>query len=546
MRNAEGTNDLVGLSRDTANANEKIDRPDKKAMEERMELIRSSVELVNGISDAIATAKMKAAQDSSSDEYRAARQQLLEHGNSNPTDEQIAQQVSQYFGMGSSFKKATQAISAVVQGVLGGNIGGALVGAASPYVAQSIKEATDGDNTASLMAHAVWGAVVATSQGNSALAGATGAGVGEYIAKQLYPNKSVNQLTESEKQTVSALSTLAGGLIGGLAAGGLDSAVAAAGTAKNAAENNDMGMMAGSDLGFWLSKANDCDTACKAKIAEQNARGGLVISSFLLAGVIGSVGVAAAPEVIAAARAAGQACAANPALCINEITLWAAEAGMGEALPAGLALGGASKLTAEQLSDMRALMELEKKTKVDVSSDIINIVVAGGGGAKSSGRMEVVGNGEGIFKKSDLKPYTPDTPVLSQANDASCAAASCRMAANLGDVPEAYIREAIGTTHEGTALSKIPSGLKELGFEGRAEYTSSLNIEALTGAVQNGGAVVASVRAGEGAHAIVVESVQGGRAFIKDPWPVGAGSSYSVPIESLKSVLTGGGVVIYP
>ncbi|WP_460164768.1 VENN motif pre-toxin domain-containing protein [Pseudomonas sp. S1_G07] len=63
-------------------------------------------------------------------------------------------------------------------------------------------------------------------------------GIGEYIAKQLYPNKPVDQLTESEKQTISALSTLAGGLAGGLAAGGLNNAIAAAGTAKNAVENN--------------------------------------------------------------------------------------------------------------------------------------------------------------------------------------------------------------------------------------------------------------------------------------------------------------------
>ncbi len=256
VRNAEGANDLVGLSRDTANANEKLDRPDKKAMEERMELIRSSVELVNGVSDAIATAKMKAAQDPNSDEYKAARQQLLDKGNANPTGDQIAQQVSQSYGVGSSFKKAAQAVSAVVQGVLGGNIGGALAGAAAPYVAQSIKEATKGDDAANLMAHAVWGAVLASSQGNSALAGAAGAGLGEYIAKQLYPNKSVDQLTESEKQTVSALSTLAGGLAGGLAAGGLENAIAAAGAAKNAVENNHLSFIEGVDLDKKQSEYN--------------------------------------------------------------------------------------------------------------------------------------------------------------------------------------------------------------------------------------------------------------------------------------------------
>jgi len=242
VRNAEGTNDLVGLSRDTANANEKIDRPDKKAMEERMELIRSSVELVNGISDAIATAKMKAAQDSNSEEYKAARQQLLDKGNANPTGDQIAQQVSQNYGVGSSFKKAAQAVSAVVQGVLGGNIGGALAGASAPYIAQEIKKVTQDDDVASVMAHAVLGAVVAKTSGNSALSGAAGAGLGEFIAKQLHPNKATSELTETEKQTISALSTLAGALAGGIVGGGSAGAATGAKGAKNAVENNEISL----------------------------------------------------------------------------------------------------------------------------------------------------------------------------------------------------------------------------------------------------------------------------------------------------------------
>ena len=50
-----------------------------------------------------------------------------------------------------------------------------------------------------------------------------GAGGGElasrYIAGQLFPGKTAEQLSESEKQQVSALSQLAAGLAGGLATG---------------------------------------------------------------------------------------------------------------------------------------------------------------------------------------------------------------------------------------------------------------------------------------------------------------------------------------
>ena len=61
VRSAEGANDLVGLNRDTANANQKLDKPDQKVMQERIDLIQSTVQLSTGIVDAVAKAKSDAA-----------------------------------------------------------------------------------------------------------------------------------------------------------------------------------------------------------------------------------------------------------------------------------------------------------------------------------------------------------------------------------------------------------------------------------------------------------------------------------------------------
>ncbi|WP_448650374.1 two-partner secretion domain-containing protein [Pseudomonas fluorescens] len=592
VRNAEGANDLVGLNRDTANANEKLDRPDKKAMEERMELIRSSVELVNGISDAIATAKMKAAQDPKSDESKAARQQLLDKGTVNPTPDQIAQQVSQNYGVGSSFKKAAQAVSAVVQGVLGGNMGGALAGAAAPYVAERIKKVTEDDDTANLMAHVVWGAVLAKAQGNSALAGAAGAGLGEYIAKQLYPNTPRDQLTETQKQTISALSTLAGGLAGGLAAGGFDNAIAAAGAAKNAVENNQLSVIDGVSLD---KKRQEYTSSCLGVSSKECTQLAADIQDLLKKGestlkdevislesdatwaskqehkpgdiVMCKTSVTAFCVVTdkSVKTADGEEWYLKPATVEQALEGRADQAKLKSDLKASLhqvavdavseGCGGMGLVgIACQLSMGAGVTNPVTETKATTGERIgwfaqalLNIVgLKAAVAAKDIALTKRAGNGEGIFERSEIKPYTPESPVLGQANEASCAAASCRMAANLGDVPEAYIREAIGTTSEGTALSRIPSGLKELGFGGSAQYTSSLNVEMLNSAIQSGSSVVVSVRAGSGAHAIVIESIKSGRVFIKDPWPVGIGSSYSVPVKSLSSVMTGGGVIIHP
>ncbi|MGR4037949.1 two-partner secretion domain-containing protein [Pseudomonas sp. 910_21] len=59
VRNPEGGNDLLGLNRDTANANQKLDRPDERAMQERMDLIQGVVDLAKGTLDAIVSAKQK-------------------------------------------------------------------------------------------------------------------------------------------------------------------------------------------------------------------------------------------------------------------------------------------------------------------------------------------------------------------------------------------------------------------------------------------------------------------------------------------------------
>ncbi|WP_408981245.1 hemagglutinin repeat-containing protein [Pseudomonas sp. B21-028] len=63
VRNAAGVNDLVGLSRDTDNANSRLDRPDEKAMEERIELIQSTVALSKTVISEVASAQQQAASE---------------------------------------------------------------------------------------------------------------------------------------------------------------------------------------------------------------------------------------------------------------------------------------------------------------------------------------------------------------------------------------------------------------------------------------------------------------------------------------------------
>ncbi|WP_367374514.1 hemagglutinin repeat-containing protein [Pseudomonas lini] len=418
VRNPEGAQDTVGLNRDTKNANEHLDKPDEEAMNERVELVKSSIELVKGVGDAVATAKIDEAKDQNSEAFKAARQKLLDNGVADPSREQVAKQVQSDYGVGSSFQKASQAVTGIVQGILSGDIGAAVGGGAAPYLAQAVKQLTEGDDAANLMAHAVLGAVLAKTQQGSALAGAAGASLGELIANKLFPGKSRDQLSEADKEMISALSTMAGGLAGGLVGGDSANAVAGAGAARNAVENNAMGMMAGGDLGFWLADVKGCDSACKADIAKQTAEGGVLVSGAMLAATVGAV---ATPEVIAVAQAAARACSANPVLCANETTVWLAEMAASEALPAGLVVGGAAKLSAEQLSDARALMVIETQTGKKITSEMLGSALGKTGSGTVASDEVVVRLTPQSFGFSTV---ADDPQSLKMWNDAMRSAAS--------------------------------------------------------------------------------------------------------------------------
>ncbi|MDM5182213.1 hypothetical protein PO883_34150, partial [Massilia sp. DJPM01] len=139
----------------------------------------------------------------------------------------------------------------------------------------------------------------------------------------------------------------------------------------------------------------------------------------------------------------------------------------------------------------------------------------------------------------------PSGPLLPQQTDSSCVSASCRMAANLGEIPESWVRGELGTSVTGTSLSNVPQGLAKLKFEGKATYVDNMSLQGMKNVTGKGDVVIISVWQGEGkSHAMVLDKIEGGRAFIRDPWPERIGKSYSITVEVLKNIMTGRAVVV--
>lgn len=254
------TQDINQLSRDVEHANQTLSPIfDKEKEQERLQQAQLIGEIGNQVADIARTEGSIRATNAAKEKLNHVNAQDLQEAKAawekaNPgktaTLEDINGQIYQTayndalsasgFGTGGQYQQAIQAATAAVQGLAGSDLSAALAGGAAPYVAEVIGHYSGLNDAGKVAAHAVVNAALAAAQGQNALAGATGAATGELvgmIATEMY-GKPADELDETQKQTVSALATLAAGLSGGLAGDSSASAVAGAQAGKTTVENN--------------------------------------------------------------------------------------------------------------------------------------------------------------------------------------------------------------------------------------------------------------------------------------------------------------------
>ena len=264
--------DVSTLSRDTDHANGSIDPIFNKEKEQkRLQTAQMIGEIGNQVADIARTNGKIAATEAAnekmktagSDARNAAISQLKKDGKE-VTDQAIHDQMYQTFyneafnqsgmGTGQSTQRAITAATAAIQALAGGDIKAAIAGGAAPYIANAIANVIpEKDLKGRVLAHAVVNAALAAASGRDAASAAAGAAVGELVGKIAVDKlagkiavdgfgKQISELSEEDKQTVSALATLASGLAGGLVGDSSANAVAAAQAGKTTVENNTLGV----------------------------------------------------------------------------------------------------------------------------------------------------------------------------------------------------------------------------------------------------------------------------------------------------------------
>ncbi|GDN51330.1 hemagglutinin-related protein [Escherichia coli] len=263
--------DVADLNRDAAHANQTLSPIfDREKEQQRLQQAQLIGEIGNQVADIARTEGQIAGEKAKRDPaaLNQARAELEAAGKPF-TEQDVAQRAynngmaASGFGTGGKYQQAIQAATAAVQGLAGGNLSAALAGGAAPYLAEVVKTMTtdpvtgEVNKAANVAAHAVVNAALAVAQGNNALAGAAGAAAGEVvgmIATQMY-GKPVNELSETEKQTVSTLATVAAGLAGGLVGDSGASAVAGAQSGKTTVENN---YLSSKQIDAWSAEMKSC------------------------------------------------------------------------------------------------------------------------------------------------------------------------------------------------------------------------------------------------------------------------------------------------
>ncbi|GAA5107834.1 hypothetical protein GCM10023211_09370 [Orbus sasakiae] len=208
----EQQQDITQLSRDTDNANNALDKIfDKEKEQNRQDIVNSLKELAAQV--------------------KKLEQDFNQNAGKESTDGK----------MGNAFSKGIDAATSILTGLITGDIAGGLAGASAPYLAELIKNNAP-DEASRLVAHALLGATIAQLQGNSVLSGGSGALLGEtaadIIRRGLYNGRNVEELSESEKDNISALAQLASGFAIALSGGNTNDIGTAVAGSKNAVENN--------------------------------------------------------------------------------------------------------------------------------------------------------------------------------------------------------------------------------------------------------------------------------------------------------------------
>ncbi|REC61279.1 hypothetical protein DRF65_16300 [Chryseobacterium pennae] len=148
-----------------------------------------------------------------------------------------------------------------------------------------------------------------------------------------------------------------------------------------------------------------------------------------------------------------------------------------------------------------------------------------------------------------IERWISEAKVFGQSTDYTCAATSLRMTLHDKGILllEDELARALKTDTYGASILDIPDALyfKRLEDQVTAIAEKDIKLSKLLEKLEDGDKAVVSLRTDEfKGHAVVLEKVEGGKVFLRDPLPMNQGASYSMKIEDFEKIFNDKAVII--
>ncbi|WP_439480044.1 cysteine peptidase family C39 domain-containing protein [Chryseobacterium aquaticum] len=183
---------------------------------------------------------------------------------------------------------------------------------------------------------------------------------------------------------------------------------------------------------------------------------------------------------------------------------------------------------------------------IEEAKDIEEVIIKGrkfqkGGGDVTKSFAENAG--------IKIEKWISETKIFGQSTDHTCASTSLRMVLDDKGILklEDELARALKTDADGASILDIPDALyfKRLEEEVTAIAESKIFLPKLLEKLEDGDKAIVSIATKQfPGHAVVLEKVENGRVFLRDPLPMHKGSSYSMKLEDFEKIFNRRAVII--
>ncbi|WP_338131171.1 cysteine peptidase family C39 domain-containing protein [Elizabethkingia meningoseptica] len=147
-----------------------------------------------------------------------------------------------------------------------------------------------------------------------------------------------------------------------------------------------------------------------------------------------------------------------------------------------------------------------------------------------------------------IERWIIETRVFGQSKDYTCVATSLRMALDDKGIIKSgeYLAKALNTTEDGARIKDIPEALYNSYIDDVvAVFEDDIKFSKLLEKLEDGDKAIVSLRTDEfKGHAVVLEKVENGQVFLRDPLPMNQGGSYSMKLEDFEKIFNDKAVII--